>query len=164
VRFKASGDPHRADPFVECAIIGLLRIRLRRDVYGPLGRSKILEETRDGHHAKIILALAEGRALFRHDANDRHWMSVYLDHFPDGRFMRKEIFLDDLADQDHVARQVHVFVGDIAAVVEGIGIRRQEALVRPGDGQRRRRFQPVVGALGVKVEALEANLLRDPFH
>src|SRR5205085_5250135 len=54
VWLKAAGQPHRANAFVERTIISVGRERLRGDVYGPLGRSKILEKARDRHDANVV--------------------------------------------------------------------------------------------------------------
>src|SRR5436190_15520195 len=91
-------------------------------------------------------------------------MAVELDHLPDGRLVREKVLLDGLTDQDDVAREFYVFVSQIAAVAERVGIRRQKALVRSGYRQSRRGLQSVVGALALKIETLQADVARDPFH
>src|SRR5437016_1380276 len=91
-------------------------------------------------------------------------MAVELNYFPDGRLVRKQIFLDGLANHDDVARKIYVFVSEVAAVGQGIGIGREKTFVRAGYGQGGRSFQSVVSTLAFEIEALQANVACDAFH
>src|SRR4051812_18628740 len=91
-------------------------------------------------------------------------MPVDLNHFRDGRLVREKVLLDRLADQDDVAREIHIFVGNVAAVAERIRIGGEEALIRTGDSQGRRGLQAVVSALAFEIETLQANVAGDSFH
>ena len=164
IRFQAARDSHRSDALVEGAIVTLGRERLGRDVHRSLGRSEVFEETRNRDDTNIVLALPESGSLLGEDANDRHGMPVNLDDLADGRFVREKIFFDGLADHDDIAREIDVLVRQVAAIGERIGIGREKTLVRTGDRQGRRSFQPGVGALAFEIETLQANVPRDSFH
>ena len=53
-----------------------------------------------------------------------------LNLFSDGRFVREQALLDLLADDEHAARKRDIFIIDVSAVSEGIGVGGKETLVR----------------------------------
>ena len=99
------------------------------DIHGSLGRAEIFEEPRNGYHTDIVLALPERGSFLGENSDDRYRMAVNLNYFPDRRLVRKKIFLNGLADHDNVPSKIDVFVGQVAAVGERIGIRRQKTFV-----------------------------------
>src|SRR5205807_8664561 len=105
VRAQAARDTHGADAAIERAIVSILRERLRRDVDGAFRFAVILEEARDRHDHKVVLALAEGGPFFREHAHDRVDVPADANDFADRRFVWKQSFLDYLSDDDHASRK-----------------------------------------------------------
>ena len=79
--------------------------------------------------------------------------------------MREQTLLDRLADDDHAAGEIHVFLRRYFVRSRGSKLFAVEkTLVRPGESQTGRRLQAVVNRLALAIEGLQANLPRDPFH
>ena len=83
---------------------------------------------------------------------------------PIGDSCGKSRCLDRLADHEHAAAQRDIFVVQIAAVGEGVGVGDEETLVRPDDRQAGSGLDAVVNRLLAVVENLQANLLRIALH
>ena len=97
-------------PLSKRSIVAVGRKCLRRDVDGAFRFAVILEESRDRHDAKVILALTERRPFFREHADDCVSVATDSDHFANRRFMRKQTLLDHLSDDDYAARKIDIFV------------------------------------------------------
>src|SRR5881275_2793824 len=62
--------------------------------------------------------------------------------------------------------KIDIFVVQIAAITERVGIRREKAAVRPDDEETRRRPHAIINCLTFQLvtETLEANLAFVPLH
>src|SRR5205807_4008286 len=105
VRSQSTRNAHGTDAAIERPIVGILRERLRRDVDGAFRFAVVLEEARDRHDHKVVLALAEGGPFFREHAHDRVDVPADANDFADRRFVWKQSFLDYLSDDDHASRK-----------------------------------------------------------
>jgi hypothetical protein len=63
----------------------------------------VLEEPRDWHDAKVILALAEGGSFLREHTDDCVRVAADSHHFADRRFVWEQSFFDHFSDHDHPA-------------------------------------------------------------
>src|ERR1700730_14969700 len=78
--------------------------------------------------------------------------------------MLEEPLLDLLADDENAAGEFHIFVVDVAAIADGIGVSDGKILVRSRDRDARRCLNPVVNSLLPIIETFQANGLRNSFH
>ena len=93
-------------------------------------------------------------------------MAAYPDDFSDWRFVWEQSFLDHFADNDYPARELDVFVVQIAAITEGVSISGEKTSVGPDDEKARRGLNAIVNSLAFHLvtERLETNLSRVAFH
>src|ERR1700730_3866692 len=80
--------------------------------------------------------------------------------------MREEPLLNHLPYHQNSPRKLNIFVGDVTSITQRVCIGGQEALVRAGDRQTRRRLHAIVNCLALEImtKGLEANLSCAAFH
>src|SRR3954465_14048942 len=78
--------------------------------------------------------------------------------------MWEKPLLNRFPDDEHPARKVDIFIGDVAAIAERVSIRREKTLVASDNSQLGRRLESVVNSLAVEIESLQANLARAILH
>ena len=83
---------------------------MRRDVHCSVGFSVILEESRNGHEEKVVLAFAEGGALLRKHTDHGVNVTGHSNHFADRRLMREQMFLDVFPDDCNASGKGYVLV------------------------------------------------------
>ena len=108
--------------------------------------------------------MPEGGAFLREHADNCKGVPAQPDHLPNRRFVRKQTFLDHLADNQNTAREFNVFVIEIAAIAQSVGISGKKTSIGPDDRQAGTCFHSITNRLPIEVESLEANLARSAFH
>src|SRR5207248_3038476 len=129
-------------------------------------RSKIFEETRDRHHAHVVLSLSERGPFFGQDSDNRVSVTGNANHFANGRLVRKQTFLNHFADNDDVTRKIDIFIVQVSAVTESESVGGEKTPVRSNDEQTRGRLHAVVDRLAFHFVAktLQTNLARVSLH
>src|SRR4029450_9410337 len=133
--------------FVQRLIVSLRGEGLRGDVHRAFRFTVVLEEARDWHEAKIILALTERGSFLREHTDDCVRVAADSYHFADRRFVREQTFLDHFAHDNYPARKFDVFFVQVPSVTERVSVCGEETPVCPNYEKAGRGLHAVVNSL-----------------